>query len=88
MTENGNTPQVPVAPQYVAPAPVMPEVWATSGEPTVKGGELVRVEVHSPAGRFVHFLEPDTAVTIGEQIADQGRKSAVAKHIIVRGEGK
>lgn len=78
---NGSSPEFPLVPQYVEPASVT-EIWATNGVPTVSGGEVVRVEVHSVAGRFVHFMDPATAVTIGKQISDQGHKSAAARHVI------
>lgn len=60
-----------LAPTHIPIGPVPTAI--STGRVDVEGHPLVAVQVVTPSGMQVYLIDADTAVVVGEQLAEQGR---------------
>ena len=61
-------------PNQVSPAPV-PTSFNVVTATSEQGVNLVLLQVNTPAGVGVYFMEPGTAVHLGKMLRDEGKAS-------------
>ena len=81
MNPNGNGQEVPTV-----PIGLVPSIFAVGQTPGPDGRPFVMLSVSTPVGQAVYLLDPDCAITTGQNLRQAGKASKAG--LILPGPGE